>query len=112
MKVEVFSINAAVGGTQHGTTWKGEIPNEIFARCSSNDGMLDLIFRLLNRVDEGDHERMLGWGYELPSLSVGDYVTLHLNSASGAGVEPVTFVVASLGFKQVTGNHEYIPIRI
>jgi hypothetical protein len=38
---------------------------------------LDAIFREFNRVDEMDVEHLEQIGYHLPSLSVGDTVTVH-----------------------------------
>lgn len=67
-----------------GKTWTGEIPGTF------EDGSLDVIFRLFNRVEEGDAERLEAWGYTLPSLSVGDRVTV-------AGQR---FVVMPIGFEE------------
>jgi hypothetical protein len=56
-----------------GRSWSGEIPDAPTARTET---MLEYAFRWFNRVDEGDHERMAAVGYDLPSLSAGDVVTL------------------------------------
>lgn len=53
-----------------GETWEGEVPG-VF-----QDGSLDLIFRMFNRVEPEDNDRLESWGYRLPSLSVGDRVTV------------------------------------
>jgi hypothetical protein len=37
---------------------------------------LEQVWRLFNRVETEDVERLEEWGYRLPSLSVGDRVTL------------------------------------
>lgn len=99
MKIEVFSLTAAVGGAQD-TTWKGDISLE---GCLTQDDMLNRIYRLLNRVDAFDVERMQEWGYELPSLSVGDYVTIHIEGLT-TGSEVVTYQVKMTGFAKITGN--------
>lgn len=94
MRVEVFSFNAAVSGSPSGTMWRGEV------RVDRDDeqGVLDLLFRYFNVVDDIDRVRLIENGYELPSLSVGDYITIH--GAEG----PVTYRVAVVGFKKITGN--------
>ena len=109
MRVEVFSMMSAISGSPHGTTWRGEIPNELLGHGNAGQNTLEQIFRLLNRVEQDDTDRMQRWGYELPSLSVGDFVTLHLNGTGIAGpiTEPITFRVKSTGFEQVTRNEQY-----
>jgi hypothetical protein len=62
-----------------GKSWEGEIPDRVEPHTPvGNKALLDLeyVFRWFNRVDDGDHERMLAVGYDLPSLSAGDKVKL------------------------------------
>jgi hypothetical protein len=49
--------------------WEGDVD-------VPGENPLEAIFRLFNRVDDGDHERMAAIGYTLPSLSVNDHVTI------------------------------------
>lgn len=66
------------------TTWEGEV----------EDGTtLEGIFRAFNRVEEADAERLARLAYRLPSLSVGDTVTL-LDTGKA-------YEVASMGFTEV-----------
>lgn len=60
------------------TTWEGEAPVE-----TPEDA-----FRFFNVVEPGDDERLRALGYRLPSLSVGDEVTL----------DGTAYVVAPVGF--------------
>lgn len=111
MIVEIFSIHAAVSGMPSGTTWRGECP---VGHSGHNLETLERIYRFFNRVDEGDHEAMEAVGYTMPSLSMGDFVTLHLheNGPKGPVERPFTWRVASVGFEEVTGNHEHtLPLR-
>lgn len=64
------------------TTWEG--------KCSTTN--LDTLFRTFNRVDDEDYDRLDRIGYKLPSLSVGDLIT----------VDGVTSRVDSLGFTKVS----------
>jgi hypothetical protein len=62
-------------------TWTGEV-----------EGVnLDTVYRFFNRVDEADSARLAALGYRLPSLSVGDLVT----------IGTATFQVVNLGFEPV-----------
>lgn len=54
-----------------GERWEGEIPPPADAERA-----LEYVFRYFNRVDEGDGERLEALGYRLPSLGVGDLVTI------------------------------------
>lgn len=79
------------------TTWQGwvDLPeNETDAE------QLERIFRLFNRVTEEDVERLAAQGYELPSLSVGDQVTLSDPSASTYSVR--AYQVAGTGFDRIS----------
>lgn len=87
MRIEIYSKMAdcpeyriETGG--RGPTWEGEL-----------DDLRDLedAFRYFNRVDDADCERLERIGYCLPSLSVGDIVTVDGNP----------HVVASVGFKPI-----------
>jgi hypothetical protein len=75
-----------------GQTWTGEIPQ-------STNGE---IFRLFNRVDVEDAERLSVWNYTLPSLSVGDTISY----------DGRTFAVEGVGFIEVTRyEHEQMQAR-
>ena len=63
-------------------------------RRLDDEEVLNRIFRALNRVDDGDHERMAAIGYLLPSLSVGDLVSF----------QGTTWRVDSVGFTKLTGE--------
>lgn len=69
------------------TTWTGEVE----LREGSTDDQLEQIFRAFNRVTPVDSDRMAAQGYELPSLSEGDQVTL----------DGVTYEVGIVGFRRV-----------
>ena len=53
--------------------WEGTIPDP---QDPTVGAALEHVFRFFNRVEDGDHDRMLEVGYDLPSLSVGDHVEL------------------------------------
>lgn len=69
-------------------TWEGDV-NITPGRTQTK--MLEHIFRYFNRVDENDGQRLERVGYNLPSLSVDDTVT----------VEGMTWRVAVTGFESV-----------
>lgn len=88
MQIEIYSKMAdspeyriETGGRE--PVWSGEL-----------DDLRDLedAFRYFNRVDEADCERLERIGYKLPSLSVGDIVTVDGNH----------HVVASMGFAPIS----------
>lgn len=90
MQIEIYSKMAdtpeyriETGGRP--ATWQGEL-----------DDLRDLedAFRYFNRVDEADCERLERIGYKLPSLSVGDIVTVDGNP----------HVVASMGFAPISAD--------
>lgn len=54
------------------TSWTGDAP----VIYLDDEQRLESIFRLFNRVDRGDAERLERMGYNLPSLSVGDVVEI------------------------------------
>lgn len=56
-----------------GRSWEGEIPDPT---GEAKEWPLEYAFRWFNRVDDGDGERMASVGYDLPSMSVGDVVTI------------------------------------
>jgi hypothetical protein len=83
-----------------GQTWEGEIPDgeasePLFGGTitTDRDAVLEYVFRLFNRVQQEDVERLDALGYELPSLSTGDRVTLPDGSV---------WHCASIGWEQVT----------
>src|SRR5215472_5429647 len=53
--------------------WEGDVPNDLLDR-SSNYAVNNSLFRLFNRVEWEDGERLEEWGYRLPSLSMGDRI--------------------------------------
>lgn len=65
-----------------GQTWDGEV--------DTTD--LDQIFRLFNRVDTPDAERLTKMGFNQPSMSSGDILVLN----------NINYVVASTGFGRLT----------
>lgn len=131
MKVEIFSLNAAVTGSVQGTTWSGDVPHEIgipegpdygyITEDQSPDDInaqvetadekwrqtiLHILFRLFNRVDDSDVDRLIQWRYYLPSLSVGDYITLW--PTGGMDDRTCTYAVQPFGFEKITGNGEIL----
>jgi hypothetical protein len=52
-----------------GKQWAGEVPDP-----PAGQDVLSYIWRFFNRVDDGDHERLMALDYTLPSLSVNDVV--------------------------------------
>lgn len=101
MNVEIFSMNAALAGWSSGTTWRGNVDDSYFLGCTTVDQTLERLWRLFNVVEHDDRPRLLSWGYKLPSLSVGDYVTVPNPGEEDA---TVTFQAASVGFRPV--SHE------
>jgi hypothetical protein len=53
-------------------TWTGDIHTS----SRKHTEALEQIFRLFNRVNDADCERLMATGYTLPSLSAGDIVTI------------------------------------
>lgn len=53
-------------------TWEGDLDLDGLTVREALAG----VFRAFNRVDDADCERLLALGYDLPSLSVGDTVTV------------------------------------
>jgi hypothetical protein len=66
------------------SVWTGRVPI---------DGPDDA-FRMFNRVDAEDDARLVGLGYRLPSMSVGDLVTIN----------DVTYLCLSAGFDEADGD--------
>lgn len=81
MKVTIYSHF-------EGKTWTGNVPNG----SESHSKVNEQLFRLFNRVDSVDVARLEEWGYDLPSLSVGDRVEHH---GLIWQVEPVGFELVS-----------------
>lgn len=80
--------------TMTGQSWEGE--------SESRD--LEAIFREFNRVDDADCQRLEDKGYDLPSLSTGDFVGL----SSGSG-EYEWYLCAGTGWQPVTTRQVLIP---
>lgn len=81
-------MNVQVWSHFRDESWTGDVPDDLLPA----DGVNEALFRLFNRDDEDDVERLEAWGYRLPSLSVDDTVTW-------AGR---TFRVAGIGFEEVS----------
>lgn len=74
-----------------GPEWTGDIHG---VRGESTMPLLERVFRLFNRVTDEDAERLHQLGYKLPSLSVGDIVTM-----KGAN-----YLVMSVGFQKIDAD--------
>lgn len=74
-----------------GASWAGEIPDP-----ASEDAPLEYVFRQFNRVVQEDADRLESWGYNLPSLSVGDHVEL----------DGTMYVCAPLGWREITETED------
>lgn len=61
---------------------------------SKPEHALERIFRLFNRVDDADCRRLDGAGYKLPSLSMGDVVTM----------EGQHWLCAGVGWKRISAD--------
>src|SRR3954451_19528413 len=72
-----------------GPEWSGEISDTY--SMGPSDEALERIFRHFNRVTDEDAERLQRMDYKLPSLSVGDIVTM----------EGTHYLVCGMGFKAV-----------
>jgi hypothetical protein len=70
-----------------GPEWSGDVN----LNGQTSDSVLEHIFRLFNRVSDEDASRLAKWDYKLPSLSVGDIVTMEGNH----------YLVCGMGFKKV-----------
>jgi hypothetical protein len=76
-------------------TWTGPVPSDELAA----------IWRLFNRVDDEDNHRLNTLGYHLPSLSVGDVVTLRTDQP-----DPEHHLVTPVGFHPLDAD-EYAALR-
>lgn len=92
MQVTIWSRMAALAG-RHEQVWTGDVPSTVMSGLDTEapleqrvDAVNERLFRLFNRVDLPDAERLDDWGYRLPSLSVGDVVTHHGNAYEVAGI--------------------------
>lgn len=73
-----------------GPEWTGEVDITVTAYHKPTM-VLEQLFRLFNRVEDGDGERLERMGYKLPSLSSGDVVTM----------EGKHYLCASAGWKVI-----------
>lgn len=73
------------------TVWSGDVPLADDVR----EAQLEVIFRLFNRVEQRDVDFLEEIGYRLPSLSVGDEVT----------IDGEIWTVAPVGFERVMTEH-------
>jgi hypothetical protein len=80
---EIAENPPVVATVPRAETWEGILADDL---------NLEEIFRFFNRVGYGDAGRLDKIGYDLPSLSVGDYVT---KNGKRYRVEPVGFVEAA-----------------
>lgn len=96
MRVEVFSMIAAVHGAER-VTWSGDIPDEC-VEAIGPDQVNEFLFRFFNRVEQADADQLDLLGYELPSLSMGDFI------AWGGR----TYRVLAQGLEEVTGNADFL----
>lgn len=88
--------------TMTGKAWEGDVSYG-FER-STPTATLESIFRAFNRVDEADCKRLDDLGYNLPSLSSGDFV--RLTDDDGA---TYWYLCASVGWVPVTERQALIP---
>jgi hypothetical protein len=95
MKVTVVSMMAAAHGRES-ITWTGDVGG--LDPTAPSDQINERCFRLFNRVDESDARYLQAKGYDLPSLSVGDF--LHWGTT--------TWRVEGMGFSRYTGSDEAI----
>jgi hypothetical protein len=96
MEIEIFSVMAAIAGKRE-ITWQGLVNDVMLAgeiAKGDEDALCDRVYRLFNRVDENDGDRLERWKYFLPSLSLGDYVRIGDN----------TYRVDTIGFTKITNN--------
>lgn len=96
--ITIYSHYAAEPGWAAATgvanpTWTGQVA----------DADLNAIFRAFNRVDDDDSARLVALGYRLPSLSVGDVITL-------PGDPPAHHLVAPFGFHEIS-DADYARLR-
>lgn len=91
MRVQIFSMMAAIGGSEN-VQWDGDVPIQASFMDDASQ-VNERIFRFFNRVDENDANTLELIGYRLPSLSMGDLVTWGNK----------TYRVEGYGFKQITG---------
>lgn len=78
-------------------TWSGDAPIKMHENAYV---VLERVWRMFNRVDDADVRRLERMGYDLPSLSVGDRVTIEDAGCS------FTYVVENVGYSLVGENVE------
>ena len=84
LHIRIDSKWAQEGGLQLDQChWEGTIRVPEGASASA---ILDIVFRLFNRVDDDDVQRLRYIGYNLPSLTAGDLVTFAGNTWRCASV--------------------------
>jgi hypothetical protein len=114
MRIQIFSMMAAIAGRED-VQWDGDllfdhdgvpfpastlVKEPGFAAGLPNgaaDNINDRLWRVFQRVEDYDGERLAVLGYRLPSLSLGDFVTWSER----------TWQVTSRGFELVTGNRDH-----
>lgn len=97
MQVRIVSLFALMDPQDRKRIWEGEVPVE-FPQSKDCSDELEDIFRIFNRVDDEDVVQLAKMGYSLPSLSVGDLVTLVPKDRQQ---HARMFRVEGLGFKEV-----------
>jgi hypothetical protein len=102
MKVGIFSLMAACMSATDNLlpVWAGDVPDTLIsgsAEATDSEYQAETneaLFRLFNRVEPEDSERLEAWGYRLPSLSVGDVIAWGGNS----------YRIDSVGFTKLTNT--------
>jgi hypothetical protein len=103
VKIQIFSMVAAAAGKDK-VVWSGEIPESYFeGNLSGEDGINGMIFRIFNRVSETDVDFLNSIKYDLPSLSIGDFLTWQFGSEPSK-----TFQIKAVGFDQITSMRNLI----
>jgi hypothetical protein len=74
LKADAPGTHLIIESHWRGEVWEGDVV--LPTTGESVEHVLEVVFRLFNRVDEGDGEKLAAIGYTLPSLSVGDHVTV------------------------------------
>lgn len=79
LEVSIVSLFAMIcGGEPHGLSWRGrvaiELPDGTPIHQASPDAVNETLYRIFNRVDEADTQRLEALEYRLPSLSPGDVI--------------------------------------
>lgn len=74
LHVRIVSAFALVDPEREAFTWEGDVEISDEYQDAPGYEVCERLFRVFNRVDEGDGPRLEAMGYRLPSMSVGDLV--------------------------------------